>query len=318
MIYYDDSNLDSTKESHLYWIHKKNHTNINTEGYVGISIAPLARYRNHMSLLSKPYVDSGYSSRFIRSFKKQDLFMEIIDSGDKEYICNLEEKLRPTYNIGYNVVPGGAGAGLCLRYKHGGTSDLTNYYRFLRLIDYCEINNLYVDPIFLLPTGFQTFSLNRDKSLDIDAPRAFYKLIDYELGFVINNYCLDVCTVNSDHSEFVKYKDKLLSKKEAYNFTDTSKTNIKKRLQKGWTPEQAFGFEPSPLKNFKIISLGGVDCKYDLKSTYSVEVLQELFSLYRSRSLEFYSKCEDNNVHHSNILRYFKRYKLLNRDISNN
>jgi hypothetical protein len=88
----------------VYWIHHKDHTDMFSQGYIGITKRTVAeRYREHVS-------DSKRShSRLFNAMNKygSDIMVRTIVECDIDYAYNLEESLRPTMNIGWNVLPGG-------------------------------------------------------------------------------------------------------------------------------------------------------------------------------------------------------------------
>ena len=77
----------------LYWIHKSEHTDPYSQGYIGVTKRGLdKRFIEHKKSKS---LDEGYS------------IVEICSSTDKDYISELEYKYRPTHNIGMNRNIGG-------------------------------------------------------------------------------------------------------------------------------------------------------------------------------------------------------------------
>lgn len=93
---------------YLYWIHRTCHKNIKTEGYVGITKNPDTRYQSH-KLAAKE--DNKYIiSRAIRKYS--DLEYTILCCGSRGYIIDLEYKLRPQSNIGWNIAIGGLNCNL--------------------------------------------------------------------------------------------------------------------------------------------------------------------------------------------------------------
>jgi hypothetical protein len=76
----------------LYWLRLPEHTDVFTQGYIGVSSDMTKRLRSHK-----------------HKFKK--LWAKIIAQplviSTKEYCFNLEQKLRPTRNIGWNKSIGG-------------------------------------------------------------------------------------------------------------------------------------------------------------------------------------------------------------------
>lgn len=73
---------------YVYWIHDENETDLLTEGYVGISNDPDRRFGEHGDKF-------GEVKEVLFSFE---------DRTDAE---NKEKELRPSWNIGKNIAPGG-------------------------------------------------------------------------------------------------------------------------------------------------------------------------------------------------------------------
>lgn len=95
--------LDSSCKYYLYWIHRKGHKNILTEGYIGITCDLDKRFWKHNS-------DSKKDSQTIisRALKKyDDIEYTVLCVGGVDYITELEFKLRPNKGIGWNINIGG-------------------------------------------------------------------------------------------------------------------------------------------------------------------------------------------------------------------
>lgn len=87
----------------VYWIHHKNHSDVFSQGYVGISKNPKDRWNRHWK-----YNGNEHLTRAIKKYGWDNLIKEIILIGKKEYCFNVESKLRPTRQIGWNIAEGGA------------------------------------------------------------------------------------------------------------------------------------------------------------------------------------------------------------------
>lgn len=102
--------IDTQKEKpyYLYWIHRPCHKDMTKEGYIGITKNPDTRYQSH-KLVAK--ADNKYIiSRAIRKYN--DLEYTILCCGSRKYIIDLEYKLRPQPNIGWNIAIGGLNCNL--------------------------------------------------------------------------------------------------------------------------------------------------------------------------------------------------------------
>lgn len=102
-----------TKETYyLYWIKRKTHTNMKTQGYIGITNKPERRFREHKCTAKDRRFHIHYAIN-----KYDDLEYKVICVGDKDYIRELEYKLRPEDNIGWNSQAGGMNPNRELRSK---------------------------------------------------------------------------------------------------------------------------------------------------------------------------------------------------------
>lgn len=82
----------------VYWIKKPAHTDIFTEGYVGISNNPDRRFREHR-----------YGQSIVAKAIRADEGVEMVNLAtmDLSSALDMEKKLRPTSRIGWNQVEGG-------------------------------------------------------------------------------------------------------------------------------------------------------------------------------------------------------------------
>ena len=78
--------------SFLYWIHNKEHTDVCSQGYVGVATDWPRRVRQHRHKFKSIW---------------QDVQMEKLVEADSKYCYDLEKKLRPHRNIGWNLAAGG-------------------------------------------------------------------------------------------------------------------------------------------------------------------------------------------------------------------
>lgn len=84
----------------IYWIKKKEHTNILSEGYVGISNSPERRLIEHS--LNESIVGNN-----IRKYKDDIELVVIYHFSNKDEALSKEKELRPRKRIGWNIAVGG-------------------------------------------------------------------------------------------------------------------------------------------------------------------------------------------------------------------
>lgn len=88
---------------YLYWIHRKVHTDTQSEGYVGITMDPEQRFKAHRAPASR----SG--THLVNAINKySDIEYDVIESfSDLQECLDKERALRPNESIGWNMAPGG-------------------------------------------------------------------------------------------------------------------------------------------------------------------------------------------------------------------
>jgi hypothetical protein len=92
----------------VYWIHKPEHTDITSQGYVGITNGMAQnRWVSHQTASRKnPNTHCAILNRAISKYK--DLIYEIVLVADsREYCERIEGLLRPINKIGWNIARGG-------------------------------------------------------------------------------------------------------------------------------------------------------------------------------------------------------------------
>jgi len=86
----------------LYWIHHPDHTDMFTQGYIGISNNVKMRWYKH-----KAFTQNAHLKNAINKYGWDALIKEIILIADEAYCLMVELQLRPTKDIGWNIIEGG-------------------------------------------------------------------------------------------------------------------------------------------------------------------------------------------------------------------
>jgi len=95
--------MDIYKACYVYWIRRSIHTDIKTEGYVGISNNPEKRWRDHGRKNNNTNLGKALE-------KYDDIVYEIVEKLDGvDEAKAVERSLRPDIFIGWNIVMGGGG-----------------------------------------------------------------------------------------------------------------------------------------------------------------------------------------------------------------
>lgn len=121
--------------AYIYWIRLPEHNNILTQGYIGVSKNVVKRIKDHLYMLEQNTHENIHLSR---SYKKYGNFVhDIILEGDENYCYLIENFIRPEYNIGWNIAPGGSnppkakkghGSGRTLSQEHKNKLSETSYF----------------------------------------------------------------------------------------------------------------------------------------------------------------------------------------------
>jgi len=92
----------------VYWIRAKHHSDMMTEGYVGVSKDANKRWKyGHSWAQKNNRHDNPLFSNAIAKHGWDNLVKDILVIASQEYCYELERKLRPEDEIGWNLVVGG-------------------------------------------------------------------------------------------------------------------------------------------------------------------------------------------------------------------
>lgn len=86
----------------VYWVRHQDHTDIFSQGYVGISSKPKLRWNHHFS---KP--TNSHMKNAINKYGWDNLVKQVVLIADNDYCLDIEKKLRPVDFIGWNQTAGG-------------------------------------------------------------------------------------------------------------------------------------------------------------------------------------------------------------------
>lgn len=98
--------MNKAQNSVVYWIHRPCHTDMTTQGYIGITKHPDRRWQEHR-LNAK---NNGKATIYKAMKKYADVQFDVILIGDRAYCEEIEIKLRPQHEIGWNIAIGGEDA----------------------------------------------------------------------------------------------------------------------------------------------------------------------------------------------------------------
>lgn len=86
----------------VYWIRHADHTDLITQGYIGVTSSFDKRMKTHQKQNK-----NRHFSNAIKKYGWSNLIKEQILIADEDYCLNVESQLRPNNNIGWNLAKGG-------------------------------------------------------------------------------------------------------------------------------------------------------------------------------------------------------------------
>jgi hypothetical protein len=86
----------------VYWVRHQDHTDIFSQGYVGISSKPKLRWNHHFNQPTNSHMKNA-----INKYGWDNLVKQVVLIADKDYCLDIEKKLRPIDFIGWNATAGG-------------------------------------------------------------------------------------------------------------------------------------------------------------------------------------------------------------------
>lgn len=88
--------------SSVYWIHHPEHTDMFSQGYIGVSKDLKKRWNDHAKRTGNLHL-----KRAIKKYGWDNLVKEVVLVAEEAYCLMIEAKLRAEDKIGWNIVKGG-------------------------------------------------------------------------------------------------------------------------------------------------------------------------------------------------------------------
>jgi len=88
--------------SSVYWIHHPEHTDMFSQGYIGVSKDLKRRFRNHAK-----HTNNLHLKRAIKKYGWDNLVKEVVLVAEETYCLMIEAKLRAADKMGWNITKGG-------------------------------------------------------------------------------------------------------------------------------------------------------------------------------------------------------------------
>lgn len=223
---------------YLYWIHVKEHTDIFSQGYVGVSIKPEWRFYQHLRNALNPKEYKKYRTEFREAMANEEAIYEIVLCSTSAYCYEIEGKLRPTWKIGWNLAAGGSG-GIG---THGlsGTKVKGSYYNMLTRAQ--ETGATICDDWLLENDGilnFQKFYEGIGEGLQISTAG-----LDYISPSTVS--LLTRAELVTKAKRNYEVDGELYTVKELGVKYNLKANTISSRMRDGWKLEEALGLEKRP------------------------------------------------------------------------
>jgi hypothetical protein len=99
--------MDNTKNTIIYWIRLRSHTDYTSQGYIGVTKRGTKRLSDHFTALAagthkNPHLTSAFKKYGLEAFVSDTLFI-----GEEKYCYEIEAQWRASHNVGWNIAPGG-------------------------------------------------------------------------------------------------------------------------------------------------------------------------------------------------------------------
>jgi hypothetical protein len=91
----------------IYWIRAKDHSDITCQGYVGVAKNASKRWWSHKWALKANRHDNSILANAVKKHGWDNLVKEIVLIAEEAYCYEMENRLRPSTEIGWNLCSGG-------------------------------------------------------------------------------------------------------------------------------------------------------------------------------------------------------------------
>ena len=95
-----------TKAISVYWLHFPNIMICSRKGYIGVSVNPSYRLRQHIYSSKNGWHENLHLKRVFEKYN-DNVCQTILLEGSEKYCYEIEQKMRPKKQIGWNIAEGG-------------------------------------------------------------------------------------------------------------------------------------------------------------------------------------------------------------------
>jgi transposase-like protein len=290
----------------VYWIRAPTHGDIFKEGYVGIAQNFENRINQHIYNSKNPNNWHSYRTEFREALSSGDYLAEIILLAERDYCLYVEQALRPSWKIGWNIARGGeGGVG-----KHGlsGSKLAKTYYNILTRAD-LEGEDVFTE--WLTSEGLENFKTFYDS---LAGQEGHLTLKERGMGYNPENLIRLPRSeiVRKAYSRYDIGDGNLYSVKTLAEMFDMKPNKISSRLRNGWTIREAVGLEQKVKP--KVCLSTGICAEYNGK--WSKDQIEAMRVAYES-GVPVTEIEREHGIDVSNLLRFARmfRFKRDNRSI---
>lgn len=221
----------------VYWIHLPEHTDILSQGYIGITSKTVdERYRGHLKALKSKKSSHIIFYKALKKHLSRVLVTTLLEA-DLEYAKLIENKLRPKIKIGWNTAEGGTSAPINL-FTDATRTKISEALKG-RVKTQAEIENIRkalvgkTRPVHVIEAMRKAKTGVPRSELSKESQKATLKACPWRN----RTAKLDVWAAGETiHRNFILGADTLKSLSTACEIPQTSLVCILKKLRAGWNP----------------------------------------------------------------------------------
>lgn len=290
----------------VYWIRDKDHDDIFTEGYVGITNNFNYRVSQHINNCLNPKQYKNYRTDFRECVQEGRHVASKIVIASREYCLDVERNLRPSWAVGWNIAKGGDGG----FGKHGltGSKIAKTFYNILTR---AGLEREDVFPEWLTSEGLENFKTFYDS---LAGQEGHLTLKERGMGYNPENLIRLPRSeiVRKAYSRYDIGDGNLYSVEALAEMFDMKPNKISSRLRNGWTIREAVGLEQKVKP--KVCLSTGICAEYNGK--WSKDQIEAMRVAYES-GVSVTEIEREHGIDVSNLLRFARmfRFKRDNRSI---
>lgn len=282
----------------LYWIRLPEHTDIFTQGYVGITNNFEYRLYQHINNSGNPKQYKNYRTEFRVALESRNFIATKILEATREYCLDVEAKLRPEWVVGWNLAKGGNGG--------FGTHGLTGcpefkIFTYVKSVISDSNGDLWLHRNWCDSDGVESFvkfyKENKTDQTEMRLPRKG-EVSENTVRFITRSEINHEINRKYDIGDGIKR-----SVSEIGKLLNIRPNTISTNLSRGYTIRQACGLDSKCRK----VIIDGVEFNYDGNLT-DFEIFEVKKNFEEGSTIRAISKIVPSSE--SNLSRLIKRFNF--------